>query len=112
MSSVFPNTVKYFFSKYFWKYYRVESIAISSITFRNNNNLSKLIQRINISSAHLCKAHGFDFVGNDRIGKNLLWRDDLHVTDKAIPFLAIIFLNFFNSFRKYNILSDWQPNKS
>ena len=58
-----------------WRYYGVESIAISPVFVENNNSLSKLIQRVNISLTHLCKIYGFDFICNDRIGKNLLWRD-------------------------------------
>ena len=54
------------------RYYGVESIAISSVLVRNDNNLNKLIRAVNISLKHLCKVYGFDFIYNDRIGKHLL----------------------------------------
>ena len=75
--------------------YGVESIAISSVLVRNDNNFNKLIQRVNISLKHLCKVYGFDFTCNDRIGKDLLWPDGLHLTDEVTLFLAINFFNFF-----------------
>ena len=42
--------------------YGVESIAILSVLFRNDNNLNKLIRGVNISFKHLCKVYGFDFI--------------------------------------------------
>ena len=73
------------------RYYGVESIAISSVLVRNDNNLNKLIRGVNISLKHLCKVYGFDFICNDKIGKDLIWRDDLHLTDEGTSFLAIEF---------------------
>ena len=87
-------------------YYGVESIAISSVLVRNDNNLNKLIRGVNISLKHLCRVYGFDFICNDRIGKDLLWRDDLHLTDGGTSFLVINFLNFLNSFHKHVSLTD------
>ena len=78
-------------------YYGVESIAISSLLVTNDNNLNKLVRGVNISLKHLCKVYGFDFVCNDRIGKDLSWRDALHLTDEGTSFLVINFLNFLNS---------------
>ena len=56
------------------RYYGVKSIAISSVLVRNDNNRNKLIRGVNISLKQLCKVYGFDFICNDRIGKDLLWR--------------------------------------
>ena len=72
------------------RYYRVESTAISSALVRNNN-IDKLIRGVNISLKHLYKVYGFDFICNDKIGKDLIWRDDLHLTDEGTSFLAIEF---------------------
>ena len=88
------------------RYDGVESIALSSVLIRNDNNLNKLIRGVNISLKHLCKVYGFDFICNDRIGKDLLWRDDLHLTDGGTSFLVINFLNFLNSFHKHVSLTD------
>ena len=88
------------------RYDGVESIALSSVLVRNDNNLNKLIRGVNISLKHLCKVYGFDFICNDRIGKDLLWRDDLHLTDGGTSFLVINFLNFLNSFHKHVSLTD------
>ena len=88
------------------RYYGVESIAISSVLVTNDNNLNKLIRGVNISLKHLCKVYGFDFICNDRIGKDLLWRDDLHLTDEGTSFLVINFLNFLNSFHEHVSLTD------
>ena len=73
------------------RYYDVESVAISSVLVRNDSNLNKLIRGVNISLKHLCKVYGFDFICNDKIGKDLIWRDDLHLTDEGTSFLAIEF---------------------
>ena len=88
------------------RYYGVESIAISSVLVRNHNNLNKLIREVNISLKHLCKVYGFDFICNDRIGKDLLWRDGLHLTDEGTSFLATNFLNFLNSYHEHGNLTD------
>ena len=88
------------------RYYGVDSVAISSVLVRDVNNLTKLIRGVNISLKHLCKVYGFDFICNDRIGKDLLWRDDLHLTDGGTSFLVINFLNFLNSFHKHVSLTD------
>ena len=77
-----------------------------SVLVRNDNNLNKLIRRVNILLKRLSKLYGFDFMRNDRIGKDLLWRDDLHLTDEGTSFLAINFLNFFNSYHKHGNLTD------
>ena len=71
------------------RYYRVESTAILSALVRNDNNINKLIRGVTISLKHLCKVYRFDFICNDKIGKDLIWRDDLHLTDKGTSFLAI-----------------------
>ena len=86
------------------RYYGVESIAILSVFIRNDNNLNKLIRGVNISLKNLCKVYGFDFIRNDRIGKDLLWRDGLHLTDEGTSFLAITFLNFLNSYHEHSNL--------
>ena len=44
------------------RYDGVESIALSSVLVRNDNNLNKLIRGVNISLKHLCKVYGFDFI--------------------------------------------------
>ena len=41
------------------RYYGVESVAISSVLVRNDNNLNKLIRGKNISLKHLCKVYSF-----------------------------------------------------
>ena len=88
------------------RYYGVESIAILSVFVRNDNNLNKLIRGVNISFKHLRKVYGFDFICNDRIGKHLLWRDDLHFTDAGTSFLAIKFLTFLNDYHEHGNLTD------
>ena len=87
----------------------IEGIAILSVLVRNDNNFNKLIREVNITLKHLCKVYGFDFVCNDRIGKDLLWRDGLHHTDKVTSFVAINFLNFLNIYHGHGNLTDWQP---
>ena len=43
---------------------------------------------------------------NDSIGKDLLWRDGLHLTDEGTSSLAIVFLNFLNSCHEHGNLTD------
>ena len=83
------------------RYYGVEGIAISSVLVRNDNNLNKLIREINISLKHLCKVYGLDLLCNNRIGKDLLWRDGIHLTDEGTSFLAINFLIHLNGYHKH-----------
>ena len=90
------------------RYCGVESIAISSVRVRNDNNLNKLIRGVNISLIHLCKVCGFEFIYNDRIEKDLLWRDDPHLADEGTSFLATNFLNVLNSYHKHGNLTDRQ----
>ena len=75
------------------RYYRVESITISSV-------FSKLILGVYFF-INTCKVYGFDFMCKNRIEKDLLWRDDFHLTDEGTSFLAINFLNFLNSFQTW-----------
>ena len=88
------------------RYYGVKGIAISSVLVRNDNNLNKLIQGVTISLKHSFKFYGFDFLCNDTIGKNLLWRDSLHLTYEGTSFLATNFLNLLNSYHKHGNLTD------
>ena len=88
------------------RYYGVESIAISSVLVRNDNNINKLTPGVNVSLQHLCKVYGFDFICNDRIGKDLLLRDGLHLRDEGTSFLAINFLTFLNSYHERGNLTD------
>ena len=60
------------------------------------------------SFKHLCKVYGFDFIYNDRIEKDLLWRYDLHFTDEGTTFVAINFLTFLNSYQEHGNFTDWQ----
>ena len=88
------------------RYYDAENVIILSVLVRNVNNLNDLIRGVNISLKHLCKVYGFDFICNDRIGKDLLWQDGLHLTDEGTSFLAINFLKFLNSFHEHGYLTD------
>ena len=56
----------------------------------------------------MCKVYGFDLICNDKIGKDLLWRDGLRLTDECASFLAINFLNFLNSSYEHGNLTDRQ----
>ena len=46
------------------------------------------------------QVYGFDFICNNKIGKDLLRRDGLYLTDEDTSFLAINFLNFLNSYHE------------
>ena len=108
-----------------WKYYGVESIAISSDPVSNNNNINpatrflkcvwpfwhlahemvdNLIQWLNISLRHLYKAYEFDFICNDRTGNDLIWRDRLRHRSKYI--ISINFLSFWIVFM--NMIICWK----
>ena len=77
------------------RYCGVESIANSFVLVKNHNNFNIIIRGVNISLKHLCKVYRFDFICNDRIGKNLLWRDGLHLAEEGTSFLATNFFEFF-----------------
>ena len=88
------------------RYYGVESIATLSVLVTNDHNIDKLIRGVNISLKNLCKVYGFDFICNDRIGKDLLWRDGPHLTDEGTSFAATNFLNFLNSYHEHGNLTE------
>ena len=89
-----------------FRYYGVESIAVASFPLRNDNNLNKLIRGVSISLKHLCKVYGFDFICNDRIGKDLLCRDGFHLTDEGTSFIVINLMNFLNRYHEHSNLTD------
>ena len=69
-------------------------IAISSITVRNDLDLSKQISTANDELQKMCSKNGFDFIKNNNIDATCLNGGLLHLNSKGSAFLATNFIKF------------------
>ena len=69
-------------------------IAISSITVRNDLDLSKQISTANEELQKMCSKNGFDFIKNNNIDATCLNGGLLHLNSKGSAFLATNFIKF------------------
>ena len=70
------------------KSYGVNNIAISSISVRKNDEVNEVIKKVNNLLRTLCLEQSFTFVGNCAIAREMLWRDDLHLTNEGTNMLS------------------------
>ena len=77
------------------KSYGVRNIAISSILVRKSIRLN-LISKVNNILKVLCATNGFNFICNDKIGKEIVWKDGLHLTDDGTAMLADNFTKYLS----------------
>ena len=74
--------------------YGVNDIYISGLTCRPN--FQNKINTINSILQRNANNHGFSFIDNTNITRNMLWKDNLHLTEKGTILLARNFLNKLN----------------
>ena len=76
--------------------YRVRNIAISSILVRNSIRLNQIILKINNILKVLRASNGLNFICNDEIGREVVWKDGLHLTNDGTAMLADNFTKYLN----------------
>ena len=87
---------------------RVRNIAISSILVRSSFRLNQIILKINNILKALCATNGFNFICNDKIGREIVWKDVLHLTNDGTAMLADNFTKYVN----INIGVDFNVNNN
>ena len=87
------------------KSYGVRNIAISSILVRKSIRLNR-ISKVNNILKVLCATNGFNFICNDKIGKEIVWKDGLHLTDDGTVMLA----DNFTKYVSINLAMDFNVN--
>ena len=76
--------------------YGVRNIAISPILVRSSIRLNDEISKVDNTLKVLCATNGFIFICNDKIGREMVWKDGQHLTNDGIAMLADNFTKYFN----------------
>ena len=76
--------------------YGVRNIAISSILVRSSIRLNQIILKVNNILKVLCATNGLNFICNDEIGREMVWKDGLHLTNDGTAMLADNFTKYLN----------------
>ena len=66
--------------------YGVKEVIISSIFIKNQFKLTRIIREVNDLLRDECRRNNFQFISNDNITREVLWRDDLHLNDDETEF--------------------------
>ena len=66
--------------------YGVKEVIISSIFIKKQFKFTRIIRQVNDLLRDECKRNNFQFVSNDNITREVLWRDDLHLNDDETEF--------------------------
>ena len=88
--------------------YGVRNIAISSIQVRSSIRLNQIILKVNNIPKVLCATNGLNFICNDEIGREMVWKDVLHLTNDGTAMLADNFTKYLN----INIGVDFNVNNN
>ena len=76
--------------------YGVRSIAISSILVRSSIRLNQIILKVNNILKVLYATNGLNFICNDEIGREIVWKDGLHLSNDGTAMLADNFAKYLN----------------
>ena len=88
--------------------YGVRSIAISLILARSSIRLNQIILKVNNIQKVLCATNGFNFICNDKIGREMVWKEGLHLTNDGTAMLADNFTKYLN----VNLRIDYNVNNN
>ena len=80
----------------------VPDILISEILPKKSIALTAIIRRVNDEIKELCKEYNFNFISNERITRDFLCHDGVHLTDDGTRILAGNMVNFINDFILYD----------
>ena len=75
----------------------VSNIAISSILVRSIIRLNQMILKVYNILKVLCATIGLNFICNDEIGREMVWKDGLHLTNDEIAMLADNFTKYLDT---------------
>ena len=73
-------------------------MIISSIFIQKQFKLTRIIRQVNDLSRDECKRNNFQFVSNDNITREVLWRDGLHLNIDGTYIFTSDFVDFLNDF--------------
>ena len=76
--------------------YEARNIAISSILVRSSIRLNQVISIVNNILKVLRATNSFNFLCNDEIGREMVWKDGLHLTNDRTAMLADNFTKYLN----------------
>ncbi len=69
-------------------------IGLSSITIRNDIDLSTKVMDVNKKIEEFCNNMGFEFIDNQNIDNSCLNGSNLHLNSKGSAYLAVNFIKF------------------
>ena len=78
------------------KQHGVNDVVISSILVKKSPRLNALVRRVNDQLRDLCATNGFQFISNDTISTDYLWRDGIHLKDAGTDILSSNFCKILN----------------
>ena len=78
--------------------YGVKEVIISSIFIKKQFKLTRIIRQVNYLLRDQCKKNNFQFISNDNITRDVLWRDGLHLNSDGTYTFASNLVYFLNSF--------------
>ena len=88
--------------------YGVCNIAISSILVRSSIRLNQVISNVSNILKVLCATNGVNFICNDEIGREMVWKDGLHLTNDGTAMLDDNFTKYLN----FNLGIDFNVNSN
>ena len=78
------------------KQHGVNDVFISSILVKKSPRLNALVRKVNDQLRDLCVSNGFQFISNDMISTDYLWRDGIHLQDAGTDILSSNFCKILN----------------
>ena len=84
-------------------------IGLSSITNRNDIELSTKIMDVNKKIEEFCDKRGFEFIDNQNIDNSCLNGSNIHLNSKGSAYLAVNFIKFI---RSKDVQSNYHHHKS
>ena len=88
--------------------YGVCNIARSSILVRSSIRLNQVISNVSNILKVLCATNGVNFICNDEIGREMVWKDGLHLTNDGTAMLDDNFTKYLN----FNLGIDFNVNSN
>ena len=76
--------------------YGIGTIAISSILVKNSIRMNQIISKVNNILKVLCATNDFNFICNDEIVREMVWKYGLHLANDGTAMLADNFTKYLN----------------
>ena len=78
--------------------YRVKEVIISSIFIKKQFKLTRVIRQVNDLLRDEYKRNNFQFISNDNITREVLWRDGLQLNNDGTHIFASNLVDFLNDY--------------